>query len=362
MSWPKCLLALILISLLFCSGLAQGQNFDSLCYFRVDSEILDLQIDEDKGLVYLAYPDGTQVYNLEERELSNLKIRKRELPNYLFNKAAFPSNAKLVSQANSFRKALFSNNGDYLIYYNLEQQYEYVYVYKRRRSRYKLHQIINNQAAVNSAAINNDGVLALGSAYGQIRLWNIKGKNFIRLMNPNISTGAVFKIQFSEQNENTIIISNGASECVLINIETDEVKGIWKYGFIQVPDSPSRLGQGVTEMYLTNNDSLALIGLHNKLHKSLNIWHIDSNQLQSISTEIIQPIAFDFYQSTIYLADSSGHISEFDLKSHEINCSYSSGQEEIQILKISNTGKYLLCADRLGVVMIYRSFKSGFND
>ena len=340
------IVSLLIVLLVLIEGFAQ--SYEPLSIFQVSGSVKDLEIDEENSLIYISSAQNTNVFNIENNELHEIQINEKDLPEFRYYSKEFSQETNMVSDPESLRRSLFTENGDYLIFYWLEHQYEYLFVYKRNNMQYDLHRIFNNRANANSVAVNRDLKLAVGSGGGQIRIWDIEDKNFVRLMKPEISNGAVFSIQFSDINENKIIISNGASECIIIDIETDQVYGSWKYGF------SNGHGQQAMQMYLTNEDSLALVGLRNGYRNSLNIWATTNEEAYSISTNIIEPIVFDITGSVLYIGDSSCYISVYNLLEGEISNVFTTGQYGLELLEFSNYGKYMVTTDGEGEIKVWR--------
>lgn len=330
-----------------------SQPYDSLTLFNAVGEVKALELDEENGRVYLSNGLSVNVYNIAEGKLSSLEISEKNLPGY-----ALPAKKKAQDSIPSLdplvlRKALFTENGDYLIFYYLKHEYAYINVYKLYKKRYKLYTKFNNDASVYSLAVSQNLTLVAGSAYGQLRLWDIKRKKFIRLMQPKISKGVVSSIKFSEDHETKIIISYGSSQCIIIDSETDQVEATWHYGFIDVPGAKSRVGQGAAEMTFVNSDSLAIVSLTNRMHTSLNLWTVKRKTIYQESIDRIQPIASDRLDSVLFIADSAGTISEYSINQRKLTRSFPSGQAGLKRLKLSKSGKYMITTTQQGEIKIW---------
>lgn len=330
-----------------------SQSYDSLIVFNVSEKLKDLEIDENNGLVYISNDQGVKVYNIDKKELSAFDIRDKELPEFPYHAIDKSKETPPSLDPVLLRKSHFTHNGDYFIYYYLKNQYEHIYVYKRHKKRYKLYSKFNNEAHVYSIATNSNLIMAVGGPYGQLRLWDLKRKKFIRLMKPNISTGVITSIRFSQVNQDKIIISNGACQCVILDTKTDQVHNTWRYGFIDVPGTTSRVGQGAMEMNFANGDSLAIISLTNRLHNSLNLWTTNSNKVYQESIDSIQPVSYDLVDNTLFIVDSTGTISEYNINQRKISSTFHAKQSDLNLLKLSEHGKYMVTANGKGEVKIW---------
>lgn len=330
-----------------------SQSYDSLRVFNISEDLKDLTIDEEEGLIYISGRKGNMVYNITKGEMSTLKIKEKALPEHPYYTTSYIQETNPSLDPVLLRKSLFTHNGEYLIYHYLKHKYDYIFVYKRHKKCYKLYSKFKNEINVNSVAVNRNLIMAVGSSYGQLRLWDIKGKKFIRQMKTNRLSGVVASIQFSEDNPNKIIISTGASKCIIMDIKTDQVYNTWHYGFIDIPGTESRTGQGAMDMNFANGDSLAIIGLTSRVHKSLNIWTTNNNAIYQESTDTIQPISYDRMDSVLFITDSTGTISEYNINQRKIINSFPSNQTDLKSLEFSDHGKYMVTRTGKGEIKVW---------
>lgn len=333
--------------------ISAAQSYDSLKVLELNSAINDLTIDEAAAMFYISTKTGVWRYDLEKDQQVELTINPADLPENRYYIREFSKTTETVKDPESYTQSVFSKNGEFLVYYRLEHQYEYIYVYKREKQTYQLHAIFNNRANVNSCGISEDLELAVGSGGGQIRLWNIKSKSFIRLMKPDISTGYVASIKYSELDNHKIVISNGASESIVLNTKTDSVYATWKYGFYPIPGTKGSVGQGVKELTFTENDSIVAISLTNRVFSSLNLWNLNTNQVSQVLTDTVLPFPIDKTRGAIITGTSDGMVYSFNISSQKMTPLLPSDQDCLVKLKLSESGKYLMTVDENGSLMIW---------
>jgi WD40 repeat protein len=343
---------LLLLFLLCHASLVSGQVYDSLFVLEFEHPIQDLEIDEEAGKVYVSSAKHFWSIDLTLKTRQEFKVKAKDLPAHRFYAKNGAENGKLVMNPTPFTETLFTSKGEFLILYRLQHQYEFIYIYRKKRDKYKLYQVFNNGAAINSVAVNNDLIMAVGSGYGQISLWDIKDKKFIRLMEPGISKGAVFYLHFSEDDK-YIGLGNGSSEAVLIDYKTDSVCSTWKYGFMPVPGTEGRVGQGVNQIIFLEQQNTVAVQLNNMLHNSLNLWNTFKDSIERISPAIIQPLSLARDNSNLLIATDSDSIFIYDLVKGELTKSFPSDQKGLRKIEISDSGKYLISISGSGTLKVW---------
>lgn len=338
--------------------LCYSQSYDSIAQIQFEAEILNLEMDDSKAKIYISEKEKAWVFDINKGKLKELKISAKHLPEAQYVSKVGEKEVSF-SHPSPYQRAKFSKNGDYLVFYFCEHQHQKVFVYKKRFNRsYKLHVVFDHEKNINSVAISEDLILATGSGYGIIKLWDLKKKKFIRTMEAKISQGYVKIMKFSSHDPSKMIIGNGSSQCIVLDSKTDQIYQTWQIKWLQVPNSESRVGQGVNEVFFTFKDSLALISLNSQLHTSLNIWTIGANSHYQFPLDIIQPKSFGTFNSQLVIANSNGEFIFYDLSKRKISHRFNSHQNEIEKLKVSSSGKYLACFSKDGKLKVWAEVNS----
>lgn len=335
----------------FSNGQMQMPSYDSAFAFSVNQSILDIVVVNDEKELLVSTATGVWSFSLDNYELRKLKIKNKDLPEEYYNRKESKDSSKIASNPSPFTKSILSSDGNYLIYFSLQHQYKNIYVYKKRRNRYKLHYVIKNPSNVNSVAISEDLILAAGSSHGQIRLWDLKDKSFIRLMEPNIAEGYVKHIVFS--NSSRMAIGNGSLQSIVINYPLDSVENLWSFGMYKKPNAPGAYGQGVKQLEFAEDDSLVFIIIENLVFNALNIWDLNSNLIKQLPLDSINPVSFCYNKDHLFVANKNGGIRIYNLIKSQIINSFPSRQKALSRVLLSPTRKKLITVNKSGQIKIW---------